>query len=199
MKNKKHFLVYSFYIFIAILSLNCQEKFPLNTDISKYSFSLVNQDGNDVNFPKQYLEKIIVMGFIFTNCPDICPMTTHNMQLIQSKIKEEKINNVQFLALSFDPDRDRPQILKNYVTIRNIDLDNWQFLTGDKKEVDSLLSVMNVVAIPSDTTYTEDKTPIYTFVHTDRISLIDKDGKLRKEYSGSKINIEEIVNDIKKL
>lgn len=197
--KKKHFFVYSFYVFIAVFFLNCQEKFPLNTDISNYSFSLVNQDENNINFPKQYSGKIIVMGFIFTNCPDICPMTTHNMQLIQSKIKEEKINNVQFLALSFDPDRDKPRILKNYATIRNIDLRNWQFLTGDKKEVDSLLSIMNVVAIPSDTTYTEDKTPIYTFVHTDRISLIDQNGKLRKEYSGSKINIEEIVNDIKKL
>ncbi len=197
--KKIKYLIYTFYILIIISSLNCQEKFPLNTDISNYSFLLINQDKNKVNFLKQYLGKIIVMGFIFTNCPDICPMTTHNMQLIQSKIKEEKINGVQFIALSFDPDRDRPGILRNYASIRNIDLSNWEFLTGNKKEVDSLLSVMNVVAIPTDTTYADEKTPIYFFVHTDRISLIDRQGKLRKEYSGSKIDIEEIINDIKKL
>jgi protein SCO1/2 len=36
-------------------------------------------------------------------------------------------------------------------------------------------------------------------MHTDRISLIDKNGILRKNYKGSTINIEEIVSDIKTL
>ena len=36
-------------------------------------------------------------------------------------------------------------------------------------------------------------------MHTDRISLIDKEGRLRKNYMGSKINIEELIKDIKYL
>ena len=36
-------------------------------------------------------------------------------------------------------------------------------------------------------------------MHTDRISLIDSNGKLRKNYKGSTLNIEELINDIKTL
>ncbi len=39
----------------------------------------------------------------------------------------------------------------------------------------------------------------YSMMHTDRISLIDENGILRKNYKGSALNIEEIVKDIKSL
>jgi protein SCO1/2 len=56
---------------------------------------------------------------------------------------------------------------------------------------------MNFVAAAGDTSYTEDGMPYYFFVHTDRISLIDQEGKIRKNYKGSRIDINEIIKDIK--
>jgi|SRR5690554_2352308 len=187
-----------FFLLIIYLLNGCNNPLPKETVISD-SFKLLNQDSAAVVFPDDYKGKIVVAGFIFTNCPDICPMTIHNMQLIQKRIKEENINNVQFVAISFDPLRDTPSVLKQQAEIREVDQKNFSFLTGRKKEIDILLNEMNVNAFTGDTTYTEDGNPVYFFVHTDRISLVDQQGRIRKEYSGSRINIEEIISDIKYL
>ena len=58
---------------------------------------------------------------------------------------------------------------------------------------------MNILALPGDTTKTESGSIVYFFTHTDRITLIDKDGRIRNEYRGSKANIQAVVNDIKTL
>ncbi|MEO8398720.1 MAG: SCO family protein, partial [Ignavibacteriaceae bacterium] len=146
-----------------------------------------------------FKNKILVIGFIFTNCPDVCPITTHNMEMVQQKLKDQKINDVEFAALSFDPDRDTPKVLKEFAEVRNIDLTNFEFLTGEKSQINSLTSLMNVNAFTGDTTFTESGEPVYFFVHTDRITLVDQESRIRKEYSGSKINIDEIISDIKSI
>ncbi len=54
-------------------------------------------------------------------------------------------------------------------------------------------------AIPTDSTFYEDGTFSYSIMHTDRISLINNKGILKKNYKGSTINIEELITDIKYL
>ena len=120
------------------------------------------------------------------------------MQLVQKALKGEGINEVEFLAITFDPERDSVELLKKFASLREIDEKNFRLLTGPRNEIDSLMSVMKIVAVTGDTTMI-DGDASYFFTHTDRISIIDKRGFLRKEYPGSKANIEEIVNDIKKL
>ncbi len=136
------------------------------------------------------------MGFIFTNCPSICPLTTNNMRIIQDSLKVNNVQNVELVSLSFDPDADTPGILKKYAELRNLDTSNWTFLTGRKSTIDSLIKAVEVLAIP-DTTITPKGSEFINYIHTDRISLIDEQGRIRKNYQGSKINIDEIVNDIK--
>jgi protein SCO1/2 len=160
---------------------------------------LVNQDSAVVEFPDYLKGKIAVMGFIFTNCPDICPLTTNNMQRIKAELEKENIKDVLFVSLSFDPARDKPFVLKDYARIRNIDLKGWQFLTGKQSVIDTIKKKMHFFAVAADTSYSEDGKKYYFFVHTDRISLIDKQGRVRKNYKGSTINIGEIVNDIKQI
>ncbi|HEX9739624.1 MAG TPA: SCO family protein [Ignavibacteriaceae bacterium] len=185
------------FLLLVILS-GCNNPLPEEKMING-SFTLLNQDSSRVNFPDRFKGRILVTGFIFTNCPDICPMTIHNMQLIQKELAKEKIKNVEFAAVSFDPLRDTPEVLSKQTELREVDLSNFNFLTGNKNRIDSLLDAMNIFAFTDDTTYTESGEPVYFFVHTDRITLVDQQGSIRKEYSGSKINIDEIISDIKYL
>jgi len=171
---------------------------PEKKFIGDRPFSLFNQDSSKVTFPNNFYGKIIAIGFIYTNCPDICPLITHNLQMIQQKAKEDGIKNLQILALSFDPQRDTPSKLKEFGDIRGVDYSNFQFLTGNKQSIDSILHKMDVIAIPGDTTIADGK-KIYFFTHTDRITLIDKNGYIRNEYRGSTANIAYVINDIKKL
>ena len=47
-----------------------------------------------------------MVGFIYANCPDICPMTTHNMSLTEQRLKGEQVNDVKFVSITFDPEKE---------------------------------------------------------------------------------------------
>jgi len=143
--------------------------------------------------------KTTVIGFIFTNCPDICPLTTNNMRLVQEKLKSENIEGIEFISLSFDPKHDSPSTLSKFAEIRDLDLSNWCFLTGEQAVIDSLLKRSGVFAVPGDTSVTSDGEEMVFYIHTDRISLIDREGRIRANHFGSKADIDEIVEDIKTL
>lgn len=182
-----------------LFSVSCKDDLPLDKDLTKKSYDLINQNGEEVIFPEDILGNITVMGFIYTHCPDICPMTTHNMYLTQKNLKELEINNVKFVALSFDPERDSPEVLTKFAQIRELDFNSWTLLTGSKPVITDLMRRFDVKAIKTDETVDDEGNPEYSMMHTDRISLIDSKGQLRKNYKGSTLNIEELVNDIKTL
>lgn len=187
------------FLLSSITFFSCGKKLPMDQSIGTKSYQLVNQDSSKVVFPDDFKGKIVVMGFIYTNCPDICPLTTHNMEETQNLVKKDKLKNVQFLALTFDPDRDTPSVLKEYGKIRNIDFKNFQFLTGNKVLIDTLIHHMDVFAIPGDTTYTKKGNAVYFFTHTDRITLLGPHMHIRDEFRGSSVAPKNIIKEIKKL
>ncbi|MCA0388018.1 MAG: SCO family protein [Bacteroidetes bacterium] len=196
--NFQKYLLASF-VFLLLLFSGCKSKFELDENLRGFSFKLLDQDGQTVDFPTDFENKVVVVGFVFTHCPDICPLTVNNMQLVQNELTGKgETDDVVFVAISFDPARDTVPLLKKFAALREINEKNFRFLTGDRKITDSLMSTMRIVAVPEDSTIV-DGTLSYFFTHTDRISLIDKKGFLRKEYSGSKANTSEIVVDIEKL
>lgn len=196
---KMNRILLSIISIILLLSISCKEKLPLDKDLTKKSYNLINQEGKEVVFPDIIKSQITVMGFIFTHCPDICPMTTHNMYLTERELKKNGIDDVKFVALSFDPDRDSPEVLKKFAEVRELDFKSWTLLTGEKNIVNELLKRFDVKAIKTDESNDAEGNYQYSMMHTDRISLIDENGKLKKNYKGSTLNIEELVNDIKTL
>lgn len=186
-------------LLIIILLWSCKEKFPVIAEFGTSRYNLISQDNQRVVFPDIINGKIVVMNYIFTNCPDICPLSTNNMRLIQEQIKKENIKNVQFVSLSFDPEFDAPNVLKKFAEIRNLDLSNWIFLTGEKSATDSIIKTVGVLAVQNDSTVFKDGRKIFYFVHTDRIQLMDTDGRVRKNYKGSVLDINDIIIDIKTL
>ena len=184
---------------IVLAVYSCTEKFEVIDDLSKDNFFLIDQTNAPRNFPAITKGKLTVISYIFTNCPDICPLTTNNMRMIQEKVNEAKIQNVKFVSISFDPTQDKPETLRKFAEVRNLDLSNWTFLTGDKPIVDSLMNRIGILAVVSDSTVFKDGRKIYYYTHTDRIQLMDEEGRIRKNYKGSNINVEEILRDIKSL
>jgi protein SCO1/2 len=184
---------------IVLLAFSCVQDLPLNKDLTKKSYKLIDQDSAKVNFPEIIMGNITVMGFIYTHCPDICPMTTHNMHLTEMKLKKEGIEDVKFVAMSFDPERDKPSVLKKFAEIRDIDFKNWTLITVEREVTYDLLRRFDVRAFATDSVFYDDGEVSYSMMHTDRISLIDEQGKLRKNYVGSRIDIEELIQDIKYL
>ncbi len=190
-KNVMKKLIFTMALLTAAIYLSgCGDSLPIEEDLSSKEYHLLNQDSVEVVFPEVVEGKIAVVGYIFTNCPDICPLTTNNMRIIQERVKEEGIKNVEFVTISFDPEYDTPSVLKEYAEIRRLDTSNWIFLTGDKAVTDQVIKDVGVVAVPSDSTEISEDEMMYFYVHTDRIAVMDQHGKVRRNYQGSANSIQ---------
>lgn len=77
-------------------------------------FTLTNQDGQVVD--QSILEgKWSLVFFGFTYCPDYCPTTLGVLNAVQEKMGD-KAKDLQIVFISIDPERDTPQMLKDYLS-----------------------------------------------------------------------------------
>ena len=125
--------------------------------------------------------KVIVMDFIFTRCPSICPGLTSNMQKLQnSYLKNPDI--VQFISITVDPEYDSFPVLRKYGDKHGINYDNWQLLTGDKETVYKF-SMQEIKANIADTEVDS------AFIHTENFFLLDSNKVVRGWYNGLDSNV----------
>jgi protein SCO1/2 len=184
---------------LGIFLTGCYKHFPLDQDISRTQNTFFNQDSAKVEFPNIIKGKITLMAMVYTHCPDICPMTTHNMYLVQERLPKDLTDKVRFIIISFDPNRDTPSVLKKFAELRDLDFNYWTLLSGDEQNTKEVMLKFDVKAIAADSTYDNNGELSYSMIHTDRISLIDQDGKLRSNYKGSTADLNTIISDIKYL
>jgi len=196
--SKNKFSLYFIFFLFSFFYWGCSPKLKVIHDLSSKNYILFNQDSNKVNFPKDFEGKVVVIGFIYTTCPDICPLTTNNIKNIKQELDKKNIKDVEYIDISFDPKRDTPTILNTYAKMHGINTQNFQFLTGNKNVIDSLLKNVNVFVMPGDSTIVGNDTT-YFYVHTDRISIMDKEGKIKADFQGSTANKDEVINTINKL
>jgi protein SCO1/2 len=146
-------------------------------------FKLTNQLGEAVSLDK-YRNKIIIADFFFTHCPTICPPLTRNMKRLQESITNaqrvgDKTNrSVQFISFSIDPERDSVSRLKAWADRFQINPEQWDLLTGDKKTIyDLALRDMKLGVVDGQGLDT-------AFIHTDHFVLIDSSRNIRGYYHG---------------
>lgn len=166
-------------------------------DLSDSSFELIDQDSVTVTFPDDYKGKYVVIGFVYTNCPDICPLITQNMIKIQEGLNNP--DDVQFVGVTFDPVRDTPAVLSKYKS--NFDLnDNFDFLTGDSAVVSAFMDSVRVRTQVSMTTTTEDGRELYFLNHSDKIMVLNPESQVIIEYGGSMPQVPKlIIEDFKRI
>ena len=105
------------------------------------NLELINQDGQTVRFFDDVLkDKVVVINFIFSNCEGACPLMTHKLTLVRDKLEGFIGEQIQFVSLSLDPQRDSPAALKKFAKTQNADHEGWVFLTGDPDHLDTIIS-----------------------------------------------------------
>lgn len=70
-------------------------------------------DGSTVT-GKDYLGKIVIMAFGYTNCPDVCPTTLANLSAVLDDLGPAA-RDVRVLFVTVDPTRDTEDSLRNFV------------------------------------------------------------------------------------
>lgn len=180
----------------AFLAISCTGPEVLD-DLGGSSFDLVNQDGVPVEFPVDYAGSIQVISFIYTHCPDVCPVITANMSNINRQLEDTA--GVHFIEITFDPERDTPSVLKNYLEAYKLNPRQFTMLTGQPAEVDSLLDRLGIFVQKTDADTLSDGEITYFMNHSNRILLMDGQGRIRGRYNGSRVPPEHVIEDINKL
>lgn len=184
-------------VWVLLLTVPGCDRLSVKDTLEGEEYVLTNQFHDEISFPADVRGKIVLIGYVYTHCPDICPVITYNMKDIQEEFAGS--DDFMLISISFDPKRDTPDVLSDYAANYRLDQQNWQLLTGTPQSVESVLKRLNIGTLKSPTRFTESGTPVYFIDHTDRVTLIDEKGQIRRNYSGSELNKEEVVNDIRML
>lgn len=96
------------------------------------AFALTDQTGRPFS-SEQLNGKVAVVGFIYTHCPDICPMLTAQMRQLQNLLAHAGLlgDKAVLVSITVDPERDTPEVLARYAEQFGADPAAWHFLTGD--------------------------------------------------------------------
>ena len=117
---------------------------------------------------KSFDGPLTAIFFGFTNCPDVCPMTLYNLDLVINELDSKKKDKFKVFFVSIDPLRDTPKTIKNYLD----DFENEIFgITGDPKKVFLLSQSWGVL---SEKIFTEDGN--YLINHSSSVLLL-RNGK----------------------
>ena len=182
---------------MLILFAACGSRLPVEGEFP--DTVLTNQNGKEFSF-SDLKGKVVVVSYIYTNCPDICHVISARMNVFKNKLKGANIQDkVYFVSISIDPERDTPEALRQHAKMMNLDLTNWVFVTGDEYLINSTIQAAGMEAIKEPVQHSEDGKPSYSITHRDRISLVDREGRIRKHYKGTTFDMDELLGDIKSL
>ena len=189
-----------------VLSRTVEE--PLPAYGAAPEFSLVDQEGRSLR-STDLKGKVVLAAFIFTNCPDFCPLLSAKMSQAQDLLKARGWFGEKVLLVSFsvDPERDTPPVLKAYGEKFRADALGWRWATGEPEQVRRV--VVDGFHLPLNTTTTPVSGgdspgrgrdgPTIDIAHTDRMVLIDTAGQVRGYLSGGSVRPEEMIQEIAKL
>lgn len=166
-------------------------KDPLNYEIEDFTFT--NQEGEELGL-KDLEGKVWVADFIYTYCATECPPMTFNMSKLQKLVKEEGIENVEFVSFSIDPEVDSPEVLKEYGGKFDLNFDSFHFLTGYDQPFIESFALDNFKALVKKP---ENQDQV---IHQVYFYLVDQNGTIMKYYNGFEdVPFADIISDIKAL
>lgn len=111
---------------------------------------------------------VVALAFLYTQCPDVCPLTAENFRQAQEKLGPDA-SKVVFVAVSVDPDHDTPAAVRTFSSAHRLER-SWHFLIGSAA---ALRSVWVAYGVPQEVH------PETGVAHADAIYLIDANGLAR--------------------
>ncbi|CAA6692905.1 MULTISPECIES: SCO family protein [unclassified Lentimonas] len=154
------------------------------------NFAMIDQHGDFLQI-REMRGKAFVLNFIFTRCraATMCPASTTRMSELQEIAREDGMENLHFVTITFDPEYDSPGILRQYAQSYQLENDNFHLLTATQELVDDLLRQFGILTMEEDGTIN----------HTMATLLVDANGRVAFRKEGSKWTTEEFIEAAKQL
>ncbi len=160
--------------------------------------NVIDMHGNPTTLHEIMDGKLVLMGFIYTHCPDVngCPLASYVMKQVQAKLveDEELRDKVTLISLSFDPELDTPAAIKKYSHhFKRNDFD-WRFLTTRSEE--ELQPILDGYGQFRAKYYADDGSYSGSMSHVLRVYLVDQNTKIRNVYSAGFLHVDTTMNDL---
>ncbi|HEY9488634.1 MAG TPA: SCO family protein [Chryseosolibacter sp.] len=136
--------------------------------------------------------KIYVADFFFTSCRTICPIMKTQMLRVYEATENDP--EVMLMSHTIDPEYDTVALLHDYADRLGVKSNKWHFLTGSKDSIYYLAQTSYFV------TAMEAEAEPDGFIHSGAFMLIDKKGRIRGKYDGTKDEeVNKLIKDIEAL
>ena len=178
--------------------LSEREKYFQPIDEDAPGFELEDADGRKVRLA-DLRDKVVVLHFIYTNCPDVCPLHAERIAEIQETVNQTMMKDlVQFISVTTDPKNDTAEVMRGYGPVHGLDPANWMFLrSGTAKPEDTTRKLAEQYG--HKFTKVDERYQIHGLV----IHVIDHEGRWRANFHGLKFQptnlvvfIAALVNDV---
>lgn len=159
-------------------------------------FSLIERSGRRIE-RSDLLGKVWIVNFIYTHCPDTCPLQSAQMAQLQADLMAEQ--EVRLVSITVDPERDTREVLARYAGRFGADPERWLFLTGEKEAISHLAQEgfhLSAVEVPPE----KRATPEASHLHSSRFVLVDRQARIRGYYPSSDAEaLQRLRQDVKTL
>ena len=138
-------------------------------------FHLIDRSGKPLSL-EDLQGKVVVLSFIYTNCPEACPLLAANFVQLQREFAAAlDQGDLALVFITMDPERDTLQRLQQYTTALG---GRWFFLRGSQAELQKVWQEYGI--------YREvrERTRQVIIYHSYKTFLIDRKGRLRIRYLG---------------
>jgi len=153
-------------------------------------FRLSDQFGKPIAL-SDFKGKPVVLAFLYTHCPDICPLTAEKLHSTIELLKQnqQNVQNVAILAVSTDPQRDTQQAALDFSQAHNMQ-DSWHFLIGPREQLSPIWTSYSVSAkLVTGSNEVDHSTGLY---------VIDKQGRERV-FLGDDFTPAQLATDLQTL
>lgn len=165
---------------------------PLQPGDALPEYHFINQLGQPIS-TKQFTGQVLAITFLFTRCPypNFCPRMANNFEAAQQKLLAlaNGPTNWQLLTISFDPEFDKPAVLKAYADAHHYKPGHSTFATGELIDITAIAEQFGLA-------FWHDETGGIS--HNLRTVVIDAAGRVRKVFEGNNWTSDELVQEMVK-
>lgn len=151
-------------------------------------FTLTDYRGQAIRL-SDFRGKVVVLTFIYTSCPDVCPILARNLSAAYEQLSDENRDDVVLVAITVDPEQDTPEALRAFSAQHGLaDNPAWYALRGDSANLERVWHAYGIYPGTDPATpaheHSAEQSPEATAPgggegHTDAIYLIDPEGRER--------------------
>jgi len=189
MKKKIMFVLILLTTLLSIFFLwPREEKLPRLGSVNKVELDSIN--GSKYNFQDQKMKLVV---FFYTKCPDICPMTLFDLEKVKERLEAKKLfkEKVRIVTITLDPEVDTQEKLQEYAQNFSVDHEGWMMLRADTVTTEEVAENFRMVYQKNESGFVTHSTTMY---------LVDAENEVRAYHDmavgNTRVNIDDIVKHV---